>query len=105
MKLVFSLDGSESHNIDRNSTVQARTSRLRWEDSALVVTTVVPRVERDGTPEPMEIVQRLRLEAPDDLVIDISQTVGAETLRGSARYRRRQARAFTLSFTEKAHPL
>ena len=61
--LVYNLDGSERTNINRNSLPesQARRSRAAWRGAELVLTTITPRLDATGAPDPVETTEVLSL--------------------------------------------
>ncbi len=90
VKLVYNLDGSETHNIDRNSVdPQDRLCRAAWRGSRLVLTTVMPRVGRaTGAPDPQETIQELALESSGVLTVNGTQHFQGRTGAVTARFRK-----------------
>src|SRR5687767_4738449 len=70
---LVNLDGSERRYIDRNSIEpQQRTTRARWDDQSLVITT---RSEGRGTSThpPIETEEILTLESPSTLKVSVTR--------------------------------
>jgi len=90
VKLIYSLDGSERTNIDRNSLPesQARTSRAAWRGVELVLTTITPRVDAAGAPDPVETTEALSLESSSTLSVNMTRHSKVLTDSATARYRR-----------------
>lgn len=90
VKLVYNLDGSERTNIDRNSlpASQARTSRAAWRGTELVLTTITPRLDAAGAPDPVETTEALSLESPTSLSVKMTRHSKALTDSATAVYRR-----------------
>lgn len=90
VKLVYNLDGSERENIDRNSlpNSQTRRSRASWRGAELVLTTIVPRLDTAGAPDPVETTETLSLDSPTTLLVKITRHSKALTDSTTAVYRR-----------------
>jgi hypothetical protein len=72
--LVYAFDGTERRTIDRNGVApQDRLTRATWRGAQLVLTTVIPRVDDAGKPEPMETTHVLSLDAAGLLKIEVSR--------------------------------
>lgn len=73
LKFVFALDGSETENsVAMGRGFQVQRSRTRWEDEALLITTV-HSFEHPVTREviPYEVRTRLFLESPIAMVVEV----------------------------------
>jgi hypothetical protein len=72
LRFVFSLDGSESRNtVMAGHASQTRVSRASWDGSTLNIVTLFPGVDPDtGTPFTAEMIQRVSLVSPSQLVIE-----------------------------------
>lgn len=90
VKMVYNLDGSERTNIDRNTlpASQARTSRAAWRGAELVLTTITPRLDATGAPDPVETTEALSLESPSTLRVKMTRHSKALTDSATAVYRR-----------------
>lgn len=91
VRLVHLLDGSESVNsVMIGHTTHTRASRAAWKDQALEITTQYPGTHPgSGQPLTTEVVQRLRFESPDVLVVEVTRgTAGAPPTTTRAIYRR-----------------
>ena len=88
--LVYNLDGSERTNIDRNSLPesQARRSRAAWRGAELVLTTITPRLDATGAPDPVETTEVLSLESPSMLSVKMTRHSRVLTDSATAVYRR-----------------
>jgi hypothetical protein len=84
VRLAYPLDGSEALNtVMLGHSTQKRTSRASWNGRTLEITT------RSGQPLTTEVVQRLQLESPDVLVIEVSRsTAGVPPSSTRATYRK-----------------
>lgn len=94
VKLVYNLDGSERTNVDRNSLPesQVRRSRAAWRGAELVLTTITPRLDATGAPDPVETTESLSLESSSTLSVKITRHSKALTDSATAVYRRVTAR-------------
>jgi hypothetical protein len=88
--LVYNLDGSERTNIDRNSLPesQARRSRAAWRGAELVLTTITPRLDATGAPDPVETTEVLSLESPSMLSVKMTRHSRVLTDSATVVYRR-----------------
>jgi hypothetical protein len=88
--LVYNLDGSERTNIDRNSlpASQARRSRAAWRGAELVLTTITPRLDAAGAPDPVETTETLSLESPTMMSVKMTRHSKVLTDSATAVYRR-----------------
>jgi hypothetical protein len=87
VKLVYSLDGSERQNTDKNSLTPERSSRATWRESHLVLTTVIPRVS-EGKPDPLEITEELALDSSGTLSVQITRRSKLQTDSAVVAYKR-----------------
>lgn len=76
LKFVYSLDGSESRNsVMIGHASQLRVSRTQWDGSTLRITTNYPAVDsQTGKSLATEVVQRLTLESPGVLVVEVTRS-------------------------------
>ncbi len=91
LQLVYAPDGSETiSDVMIGHTTQERRSRAVWKDQTLEITTIYPSIHpASGKPFTTEVVQRLRLESPDALVIDVTRRApGAEPSSTRTIYKR-----------------
>ena len=76
LKLVFALDGSESRNtlmLGRGAQTQA--SRTSWEGQTLNIKTVFAATDPgSGKPFTTEVTQKLSLESPTSLVVEVTRS-------------------------------
>lgn len=91
VRLTYRLDGTETGNsVMIGHSAQRRLSRATWRDRTLEITTQYPGTH-PGTGRPLttEVVQRLRLEGPDVLIVETMRRVpGAEAAPTRAVYTR-----------------
>lgn len=75
VKIVYSLDGSESRNeVMTGHASQVRVSRAKWDGAALQITTTYPAVDsQTGKSLSTDVVHRLTLESPGVLVIEVAR--------------------------------
>jgi hypothetical protein len=91
LRLVYALDGSETVNaVMLSHTTQERRSRTAWLNQTLEITTQYPGIHPEsGKAFTTEVVQRLRLESPDLLVVEVTRaTAGAPPSSTRTVYRR-----------------
>jgi hypothetical protein len=72
LKFVYALDGSESRNsVMMGRGIQVQTSKTRWDDDKLVITTVHTFAHPEtGQPMSSELKQTLSLESPGRLIVE-----------------------------------
>jgi hypothetical protein len=77
VRLRYALDGSETRNaVMIGHTSQERLSRAVWKEQSLEITTSYRAVQPDtGKPFTTEVVQRLSLASPTELVIEVTRSV------------------------------
>ena len=75
VKIVYSLDGSESRNeVMTGHASQVRVSRAKWDGAAMHITTSYPAVDSEtGRKLSIDVVHRLTLESPGVLVIEVAR--------------------------------
>ena len=83
LRHIYALDGSETqYPIMMSHTTQMRRSRAVWKGDTLEITTSLPAIDpATGKPFTAEITQRLALESPGTLIVDVTR---AAALGGSA---------------------
>ena len=76
VRTVYALDGSPSRNaVMTGHATQQRVSRAKWDGDALVIATSYPAVDPGtGKPFTIEVSQRLTLDAPGVLVIEVTRS-------------------------------
>ena len=93
VRTVYALDGSESRNaVMAGHATQVRVSRARWEGDALVIATSFPAVDPGtGKTFPTEVSQRLTLEGPGVLVIEVTRAgaLGGKATTARTIYRKK----------------
>jgi hypothetical protein len=74
-RFVYALDGSETRNaVMTGHTTHIRISRAAWDGQTLRITTTYPSVDVvSGKPFATEVVQRLTLESPTTLVVEVTR--------------------------------
>jgi len=83
-RFVYALDGTETRNeVMIGHTTQVRLSRAEWDGQSLRITTRYPGVDpASGKPFTIEVTQRLSLETPTTLIVEVSRAAalgGRET--------------------------
>jgi hypothetical protein len=75
LRHVYKLDGSESqYSILISHTAQNRRARAAWKGQTLEITTTFPGADpANGKPFTVEITQRLTLESPTTLVVEVTR--------------------------------
>ena len=75
LRFVYALDGSESRNaVMLGHTTQVRVSRASWDGQALRITTAYPSIDpASGKSVTSEVTQRLSLESPGTLVVEVAR--------------------------------
>ena len=75
LRHIYALDGSETqYPIMISHATQMRRSRAVWEGKILVLTTQVPGTDPvTGKPFTTEITQRLLLESPATLIVQVTR--------------------------------
>jgi hypothetical protein len=75
LRFVYQLDGSESRNaIMMGHATQVRVSRAAWDGAALKITTLYPaRDPATGKTFTTEVTQRLTLDSPTSLVVEVTR--------------------------------
>src|SRR5262245_48461424 len=78
VRLRYALDGAETRNdVMIGHTSQERRSRAVWNAQSLEITTIYPALHPDtGKPFTTQVVQRLSLASPSELVIEVTRRVG-----------------------------
>jgi hypothetical protein len=93
VRSVYPLDGSESRNaVMTGHATQTRISRAAWDGDALVITTRYPAVDPGtGKSFTSEVSQRLTLEAPGVLVIEVTRSgaLGGKPTAAKTIYRKK----------------
>src|SRR5262245_61997419 len=76
LRFTYALDGSESRNtlmLGRGAQVQ--TSRTRWDGQTLAITTVHTLADpTSGKPLAVEVQQKLTLDSPTALVVEVTRS-------------------------------
>ena len=92
-QFVYALDGSESRNtVMLGHASHVRVSRAAWDGQTLRITTQYPGRDPDtGKSFTTEVIQRLTLESPAALVIDVTRgaVLGGSASTTRTVYRRR----------------
>ena len=92
IRMVYSLDGSESRNaVMAGHSSQLRVSRARWDGASLQISTHYPAVDsQTGRSLATDVVQRLTLESPTVLVIEVTRSgaLGGKPTSARSVYRR-----------------
>lgn len=92
-RLVYALDGSESRNaVMISHAAQVRVSRAEWDGGALRITTRYPGVDpASGQAFTMDVVQRLSLESPTTLIVEVTRpgVLGGQATSARSVYRKR----------------
>jgi hypothetical protein len=90
--LLYMLDGSESRNrVMLSHSARAQTSRAAWDGPALVITTQHTFTHpATAKPLPVEVKQRLVLESPTTLVIEVTRAgvLGGQATTTRTTYRK-----------------
>ena len=74
VRSVYALDGTETRNAMMiGHTTQVRTSRAAWDGTTLRITTLYPSIDPSGKPFTTEVTQRLSLQSPNPLVVDVTR--------------------------------
>jgi hypothetical protein len=75
LRYVYALDGTESqYSIMVSHTTQVRRSRATWKGEALEITTRYPATDPGtGKSFTVEVTQRLFLESPTTLVVEVTR--------------------------------
>jgi hypothetical protein len=75
LRHIYALDGTESqYSIMMSHTPQLRRSRAAWKGEALEITTTYPATDPGtGKPFTVEVTQRLSLESPTTLVVEVTR--------------------------------
>jgi len=75
LRLSYPLDGSEGRNtVSMGRGEQVETSRARWRESALVITTTFHVDDRAaGKPFTAELTRTLSLESPTTLIVEVTR--------------------------------
>ena len=75
-RFVYALDGSETHNtVMMGRGLQVQSSRASWVDGSLRITTSHTLADpASGKPLTMEVTQKLSLESPARLVIEVTRS-------------------------------
>jgi hypothetical protein len=93
VRFVYALDGSETRNaVMTGHTTHVRVSRATWDGQALQITTTYPAVEAvSGKPFATEVVQRLTLESPTTLVVEVTRggALGGQPTKTRTVYQKR----------------
>jgi hypothetical protein len=76
VRIVYALDGSESRNaVMAGHSSQMRVSRAKWDGASLQISTNYPAVDSaTGRSLATDVVQRLTLESPAVLVIEVTRS-------------------------------
>ena len=76
LRHVYALDGSETqYPIMISHTTQVRRSRTVWKGQTLEITTSYPAIDpAGGKPFSVEVTQRLSLESPNTLIVDVTRS-------------------------------
>lgn len=92
VRLVYALDGSETVNtVMLGHRAQTRRSRAVWKEQTLEITTQFhDRHPATGQPFTTEVVQRLRLESSDTLVVEVTRTTAGATPSSTRAHYRKQ---------------
>jgi hypothetical protein len=74
-RFVYALDGSETRNtIMMGRGLPVQTSRARWDGQSLTIATVHPFDDpRSHKPSTIDITQRISLESPATLVVEVTR--------------------------------
>lgn len=92
-RLVYALDGSETRNaVMIGHASQVRVSRATWDGQALRIATRYPGVDPDtGKPFTTEVTQRLTLESPTTLIVEVTRAavLGGSESKTRTIYRKR----------------
>lgn len=92
-RFVYALDGSETRNAFMTGhTTHVRVSRATWDGGTLQLTTTYPSVDAvSGKPFATEVVQRLTLESPTRLVVDVTRggALGGQPTKTRTVYQKR----------------
>jgi hypothetical protein len=92
-RFVYALDGSESRNTFMpGHASQLRTSRAAWEGQTLRIVTLYPGMDpATGKPFTTEVVSKLSLRSPSELVIESTRSgvLGGKATTGSTTYRKK----------------
>ena len=92
-RFVYALDGSETRNaVMTGHTTHVRVSRAAWDGQALQITTTYPSVDAiSGKPFATEVVQRLTLESPTTLVVEVIRggALGGQSTKTRTVYQKR----------------
>jgi hypothetical protein len=93
LRFVYGLDGSETRNaVMTGHTTHVRVSRATWDGRTLQITTTYPSVDAvSGKPFTTEVVQRLTLESPTKLVVEVTRggALGGQPTKSRTVYQKR----------------
>ena len=92
-RFVYALDGAETRNAFMTGhTTHVRVSRATWDGRTLQITTTYPSVDAvSGKPFATEVVQRLTLESPTTLVVEVTRggALGGQPTKTRTVYQKR----------------
>jgi hypothetical protein len=92
IRLIYALDGSESKNtVMISHAPQVQRSRVRWDGAALVITTQHTLIDpASGKPVTAEVTQRVSLQSPATLVVDVTRAgvLGGQSTTTRTVYRK-----------------
>ena len=92
-RFVYALDGSETRNAFMTGhTTHVRVSRAAWDGRTLQITTTYPSVDSlSGKPFATEVVQRMTLESPTTLVVEVTRggALGGQPTKTRTVYQKR----------------
>ena len=86
-RTTYALDGSETRNtVMIGHTAQVRRSRAVWKNQTLEIVTTYPEVQPGGGASfSTEVVQRLTLDTPTVLVIEVTRSTSSGTGSSTTR--------------------
>jgi hypothetical protein len=75
-RFIYALDGSETRNtVVMGRGFQPQSSRARWEGQSLAITTIHSFADpASGKTQTMEVTQKLALESPNKLVVEVTRS-------------------------------
>jgi hypothetical protein len=92
-RFIYALDGAETRNtVMTGHTTHVRISRAAWDGQTLQITTTYPAVNvASGKPFATEVVQRLTLESPTTLVVEVTRAgaLGGQPTKTRTVYQKR----------------
>ena len=75
LRFTYALDGSESRNtVMLGRGAQVQSSKVRWDGPVMIITTVHTFTDpASGKPLTMDVQQKLSLESPNVLVVEVTR--------------------------------